>query len=247
MLIDVLFVAISYLAAHIGFQQGLIRASVNLFGWVFALGVAVKLTPWLARVLNVAIGLDILITPLIAFFVLGFGFWKLIGVIGGAMEGLLKKAHVSVFNGLMGSALYASLFLLLFSLVLKYADRYGYVPEHEKATSRTYYQVLSRYPDAAEQGGRIMLPFAMDSWYYFMSTVVRIDSTLQKNVPVAAPTNTPITPPPPIAAPTTPNTTPNAAASTPNEAASSSPFIKALRPSEYDQPTARPRKYKSPQ
>jgi uncharacterized membrane protein required for colicin V production len=232
MLIDILFVAISYFAAHLGFQQGLIRAAINLAGWMFALVFAVRLTQWGTDVLNTLFNTDLIITPIAAFAILFFGFMKAMSALAKALEGFLSITHISIFNKIMGSTLYAFLFLLLFSMVLRVVDKYDYLGDNQKATSRTYYQFLARYPEVAETVGRFLLPFGVEAWDRFHDTMERVDSTLKETVPPEhihqfSPVQQP------VAAPDT---------------ATRPRLIEQLAPDKYStRPMARPRKYQNPQ
>ena len=232
MIIDILFVAISYLAAHLGFQQGLIRATINLTGWVFALVIAVRLTAWGTAVINTLFNSDLVITPIVAFAILFLGTMRVMHAIGKVLEGFLSITHVSIFNKIMGSTLYACLFLLLFSLVIKVGDKYEMVSDSEKATSRTYYQFLVHYPEFAETVGRFLLPFGVEAWDNFHATINRVDSTMKQTVPPESVRHF--------------NPYQQQAAS--DSVAAQPRFIEKMAPDKYDsRPMARPRRYQNPQ
>jgi uncharacterized membrane protein required for colicin V production len=199
--IDVIFVILTYAAAHLGFKRGFVDAIINLGGWLLALVFAVKLTPWGAAVLNSMLGHDgYFVTVLAAFAILVFVFLKTINAVGQGFEGLLKMAHIDIFNGLMGSVFYWALFMLAFGVGLRAIDKYGFLPSGQKNTSRVYYQLLTRYTDQASVAVTYLIPIGVSGFYLFSDGVDRVDSTLRQNVPPSKMPNFniyPSTPPPP--------------------------------------------------
>ena len=198
MIIDVIFLILSYAAAHLGFKRGLIQAVLNLGGWLLAVVFAIKLTPWGTATLNAAIGTDgYFVTVLVSFGVLTMLFLQIIKGIGKGLEGVLEVAHVDIFNGLMGSLFYWGLFMLAYGVLLRAVDKYGFLPAPQKSTSRVYYQILTRYTDAASQGVTYLIPIGVHGFYLFSDGVDRVDSTLRREVPPEKVPNFNIYPDPP--------------------------------------------------
>ncbi len=184
MIIDIIFAILSYAAAHLGFTRGFISAVINLGGWLLAVVFAIKLTPWLTAVLNSAIGTDgYFVTVTIAFAVLVVAFLQIIKAIGKGLEGVLEIAHVSVFNGLMGAAFYWALFMLAYGVGLRAIDKYGFLPNNQKLSSRVYFQILARYTDQASQAVTLLIPIGVHGFYLFSDGVSRVDSTLRREIP----------------------------------------------------------------
>lgn len=184
MIIDLIFAILSYTAAHLGFNRGLIQAVINLGGWLLAVVFAIKLTPWLTAILNSAIGADgFFVTVLLSFFILVFVFLQAINAVGKGLEGALNIAHVGVFNGLMGAAFYWALFILAYGVSLRSIDKYGLLPEAQKNGSRFYYQLLTRYTDQASNVVTYLIPIGVDGFYLFSEGVGKVDSSLRRTIP----------------------------------------------------------------
>ncbi|MEY4927984.1 MAG: hypothetical protein RI894_2420 [Bacteroidota bacterium] len=205
MAIDLIFVVLTYVAAHFGFKRGLIEAVINLGGWLLAVVFAIKLTPWGTAVLNSVLGSDgYFVTVIAAFGILVFLFLKIINAIGRGLEGTLKMAHIDIFNGLMGSVFYWCLFMLAYGVALRAIDKYGLLPTTQKSTSRIYYQLLTRYTDQASSAVTYLIPIGVSGFYLFSDGVDRVDSTLRKTIPPSQiPSfhlypSQPLTPPPAV-------------------------------------------------
>lgn len=84
-----------------GWKHGLVREVSSLAGLLAGLWAATHLSEWVAE----AIGLEGEYSVLAAFFITFVGAVLLAYLLGRAIEGLMKAAHVSVVNRLGGAAL----------------------------------------------------------------------------------------------------------------------------------------------
>lgn len=215
MIIDVFFVVITYAAFHLGHHRGLVGAAFGFFGWLLAFIFAVKLTPWGTDVINSLLRTPLQINPLIAFVILGFIGWRIVQSISNSSSGIVERGEVSVFNRLAGGALYWVAFMLTFSLALQAGRTYNLIPPHITERSRTYNQMLSRYPDIAMRSLTYLIPYIADGWAVLDNAISNINTSLNDARPQAPLNPTPTPPPPPRM--TEPNAPPMPTTVQPNE------------------------------
>jgi hypothetical protein len=240
MVLDIIFIGVSYLAIHLGLKRGLVGAAIGFFGWFAAFVFAIKLVPWGTGVINSLVGFDLQINPLIAFVILLYLGWKIVRSIGQSSSSKVSddiKNDVNVFNALAGSGLYWVAFVLTMSIFVRAAETYNLMPEQVKRGSRTYSQILTKYPDGATRIIVYMLPFLKEGWNHLDEAIGKIDTSLQEGLPDAehhVTTSAPdVAPPPPTNAPPD------------NQSTVEPSQPQPLQPLNYDDmPRATPRRYK---
>jgi Colicin V production protein len=207
MIVDGIFLIISYAALHLGFKRGFVRALFGFFGWLLAFIFAIKLTPWGGKVIESIIKVDLQVNPLIAFVILALIGWRLVHAIGNSTDSKVNGDDISIFNGLAGSGLYWLAFVLTYSLVLSAADSYKMLPPQFTNGSRTYHQILTKYPEGAKKGLILLLPFIAEGWNVLDNAVSGIATALDDVNPNRT-IVTPSTEPPSESQNSTPNAPP---------------------------------------
>lgn len=138
MTIDILAAVMAAYGFYLGYTKGIVKA---LFGFVavfIGLIAALKLSPFLVKLLEKVSGNN---NPLI--FLVGFALTFvvtlfLIKFIGNRFEDLLKAIKINFFNQVVGGVALCLLFLVLFSYGMWFADQIKVIPDKAKKASYTY-------------------------------------------------------------------------------------------------------------
>ncbi|MBK8565172.1 MAG: CvpA family protein [Saprospiraceae bacterium] len=164
MTIDVLFLLIAGWGFYQGYSRGIIKTVFTAFSIVFGLMVAFKFTPAATRFLETAFHST---SPMnfVGGFLLAFLLTMIIiRMAAQFLEKLLQSANINFINQAAGGILLASLYTLVFSLLVWFgAQAHIITPENTKG-SLTYEQ-LRAFPSKMKGVYDIIKPGFQDFWH----------------------------------------------------------------------------------
>lgn len=137
MVLDIIFLLFAIYGFYIGYSKGIIGTVFTLLAYTFGIVAGVKFAPFMTNFLNDLISDNPL--NFIAGFVLSFVFIMIvIRMIAKGLESLLETANINVINKFFGGALLTGAMILLYSVLLWFADSAHLVNQAAKEESRTY-------------------------------------------------------------------------------------------------------------
>jgi membrane protein required for colicin V production len=138
MFIDVVFVALLFLAAFKGLRNGLIVALFTLIGYIVGLAAAVKLSAVAAGYIGRTITVSDRWLPLLAFVLVFVAVVVLVRLGARALEGVVQVAMLGWLNRLGGVLFYMLLYIFIFSIALFYLTQIHFIKPEAQQTSVTY-------------------------------------------------------------------------------------------------------------
>ena len=178
MVIDILFVVVAAYGFYVGYAKGIIRTIFTVLGYVIGLVAAFKFAPLMTNLLESSFGST---NPLlfVAGFVLTFLVsMLLIRVVVRGLESFLQTVNVNVINQVIGGFFMAAVMVLVYAVLLWFADQATILTEPTKRQSITY-DYLEQYPSYLWKGGKQVLPVFEDFWD---STVDFMDRLQEKGI-----------------------------------------------------------------
>lgn len=181
MAIDIIFAVIVVYGFYLGFNRGIIRTVLTLVAYFFGLLFAFRFAPDATRFLEQTFGEQPLM--IVAGFISTFLLAVLaIRLIIKGLEGILQTANINLINRIAGGLLVASTFVLLYSILLNFADRSRILTPTAKNTSYTY-SYLEEYPAYAWAVGQRITPVVVDFYDYtidFMDRMQELRPPIEK-------------------------------------------------------------------
>lgn len=159
MILDIIVAIIIILAAIRGFRQGLIVALFSVIGFVIGLAAALKLSAVVAGHLGNAVKVSDKWLPIISFAVVFLIVVLLVRLGARFIEKTVELAMLGWINRLGGILLYAGLYILIFSILLFYADQLGFINPGTKSESVTYSYIQPWGPKLMDGLGKIIPVF----------------------------------------------------------------------------------------
>ena len=148
MVIDIILAIVVAYGFYVGFNRGIISTVFSLLSLTLGLMAAFKFAPATTEFLRSAFNSD---NPLmfIAGFLLSFVIvMVIIRFIANSLEGILKTININFINQIAGGGLMAGLFILLYSVLLWFANEGRMIDMQTKKESITY-QYLEPVPGQA--------------------------------------------------------------------------------------------------
>ena len=159
MIIDIVVAIILILAVLKGYRQGLIIALFSVIAFVIGLAAALKLSAVVADHLGNAVKISDKWLPILSFAVVFLIVVILVRLGARFIQKTVELAMLGWLNRLGGILLYAALYILIFSVLLFYADQLGFIKPETKTASVTYHYVQPWGPKLMEGLGRIVPVF----------------------------------------------------------------------------------------
>jgi membrane protein required for colicin V production len=159
MIIDILFIIILILAGIKGFRQGIILALFSMVAFVIGLAAAMKLSVVVAGYIGKAVKVSDQWLPVISFAVV---FLVVVLLIRWGASLIQKGAEIAMLgwaNRLAGILLYAGLYLLIYSIVLFYAEQVNLIDDEIKRESVTYSYIQPLGPKVMDTIGKLIPVF----------------------------------------------------------------------------------------
>jgi membrane protein required for colicin V production len=138
MLLDIILVALLVLACIKGFRRGLIVGLFSFIAIIVALAAAMKLSNLVANYLGENVNLSDRWLPFISFAIIFIVFVLLIRLLANLIQKTVELAMLGWLNRLGGMLLYIVIFLIVYSVILFYAEQLHLINETTIHNSVTY-------------------------------------------------------------------------------------------------------------
>ena len=159
MIIDIIVVIILILAIIKGYRQGLIVAFFSLIAFIIGLAAALKLSVVVAGYIGKAVNISDKWLPIISFAVVFLIVVLLVRVGAKFIQKTVEFAMLGWLNRIGGILLYAVIYILVFSVLIFYADQLGFLRPETKKESVTYAYIQPWGPKLMEGLGKIIPVF----------------------------------------------------------------------------------------
>lgn len=159
MIIDIIVVIILILAAIKGFRQGLIVALFSVIAFIVGLAAAIKLSVVVAGYIGQAVNVSDKWLPIISFAVVFLVVVILVRLGAKFIQKSVELAMLGWINRLGGILLYAALYVLIFSILLFYAEQLSLIKPETIKESVTYEYIQPWGPKLMDGIGKIIPVF----------------------------------------------------------------------------------------
>lgn len=156
MLLDIIFAVIMVLALFKGYQRGLIVGLFSLVAVIIGLAAAIKLSAVAAKYIGSAVKISDQWMPVISFAVVFLIVVLLIRMGANAIEKTVEVVMLGWLNRLCGIILYAAIYLVVFSVLLFYAEQVKLLQPETIQQSVTYKYVQPWGPKVINALGNII-------------------------------------------------------------------------------------------
>ena len=150
MIIDAIFFITVLFGFYSGFSRGIIKTVMYIFASVFGFIVAVRFAPAATDLLRQVFDSNSPLMGLLGFITcLGL---TIVGIqlLARGLEGILQTARINIINKFFGGVLMSAIFVLMYSVLLWFADMSHLVKPEQKKQSATY-SLLQQYPGQVKQ------------------------------------------------------------------------------------------------
>jgi membrane protein required for colicin V production len=161
MILDIILAILIVFAIIKGFQRGLIVGIFSFLAIIIGLAAAIKLSTVVARYVGRAVNVSDEWLPIISFVVVFIVVILLIRWGANALESVAEVAMLGWLNKLGGILLYAAIYILVFSVVLFYANQIGFIKPETIQKSATWPLVHPWGPKVIDGLGSV-IPFFAD-------------------------------------------------------------------------------------
>ena len=158
MILDIIVVAILILAVIKGYRQGLIVALFSLVAFIIGLAAAIKLSVVAADYIGKAVKISDKWLPIVSFAVVFLIVVLLVRLGAKFIQKTVEFVMLGWANRIGGILLYVSLYILIFSVLLFYADQMNFIKPETKNESVTYSYIQPWGPKLMGELGKI-IPF----------------------------------------------------------------------------------------
>jgi len=174
MVVDIIFVIVLLTGFYMGFAKGIIQTVFTVLSLLFGLMAAFKFSEPTTQFLETTFNTD---NPLmfIAGFLLAFVVVMIIiRMIARFLEGILKTANINVINQMAGGVLLSGVMVLLFSVLLWFADQARMIDPQTKLDSYSY-PYIKNYPTHLKELGIRLKPVFHNFWDSSMDMMDRLE------------------------------------------------------------------------
>jgi membrane protein required for colicin V production len=156
MILDIIVAVILILAVIKGYRQGLIVALFSVVAFIIGLAAALKLSVVVAGYIGQAVKISDKWLPIISFAIVFLIVVLLVRLGARFIQKTVEFAMLGWLNRLSGILLYAGLYILIFSILIFYADQLGFIKPETKNESVTYAYIQPWGPKLMEGLGKII-------------------------------------------------------------------------------------------
>lgn len=184
MAIDLIFLVLAGWGFYLGFSRGIIKTIFTILSVIFGLMMAFRFGPDVTGMLESMFSDNPLM--FLAGFLLTFvGTMFVIRLIANFLEGALEAANINFINQIVGGFFLTAIIILVYSLLLWFADSSHLIGEATKQESATY-SYLEKYPQKVWSWSRKARPIFEDFWDHsieFMDGLENMSLERQESVP----------------------------------------------------------------
>ncbi|MEP6747741.1 MAG: CvpA family protein [Bacteroidota bacterium] len=164
MLIDIIFIVLLAIATYKGYTKGFIIAVFSVLALIIGLAAAMKLSVVTASWLKNAVHIAAKWLPVFAFAIVFLLVVLLVRIGGKALEKTAEIAFMGWINKLAGILLYITLYTIILSVLLFYAEKVNMLTPETIASSKTYSFIKPWGPKAVNSIGTLV-PFFKDMFH----------------------------------------------------------------------------------
>jgi membrane protein required for colicin V production len=161
MIIDIVFVILIVLAVIKGYQRGLIVGLFSLVAIIIGLAAAMKLSTAVAGYIGEAVKVSDEWLPVISFAVVFIVVVLLIRWAANAIENAVEVVMMGWLNKLCGIILYTIIYIVVFSVLLFYAEQV-HIIQLETINKSVTYSFIQPWGPKAINGFASVIPFFSD-------------------------------------------------------------------------------------
>jgi len=159
MILDIIVAVILILAIIKGYRQGLIVALFSLIAFIIGLAAAMKLSVVAAGYIGKTVKISDKWLPIISFAVVFLIVVLLVRWGAKLIQKSVEFAMLGWVNRIGGILLYVGLYILIFSILIFYADQMSFIKPETKRESVTYSYIQPWGPKLMEGLGKIIPVF----------------------------------------------------------------------------------------
>jgi len=159
MIIDIIVAVIVIVAVFKGYRQGLIVALFSFIALIIGIAAAMKLSVVAAGYIGNAVKISDKWLPIISFAVVFLIIVLLVRLGAKFIQKTVELAMLGWVNRVGGILLYAGLYIIIFSVLLFYADQMNFIKPETKRQSVTYSYIQPWGPKLIEGLGKIIPVF----------------------------------------------------------------------------------------
>ena len=159
MILDIIVAILLIFAIIKGYRQGLIVALFSFIAFFIGLAAALKLSAVVADHLGKSVKISDKWLPILSFVIVFLVVVILVRIGAKFIQKTVEFAMLGWLNRLGGILLYASLYILIFSVLVFYADQLTIIKPETKAGSVTYEFIQPLGPKLMEWLGKIIPMF----------------------------------------------------------------------------------------
>lgn len=159
MIIDIVFVFIMILAVFKGYSKGFVIAIFSFLGLFIGLAAALKLSAVVADYLEHHVVNNSRWLPLLSFFLVFLAVAFIVSLGARLIRKTLRIVTLGWLDRIAGVLLYIAIYIIIFSILLFYAEKMFLLKTEVIATSRTYRFVAPWGPLIIDNLGRILPVF----------------------------------------------------------------------------------------
>ena len=159
MILDIIVVVILLLAVIKGYRQGLVVALFSAIAFIIGLAAALKLSVVVAGYIGNAVKISDKWLPIVSFALVFLIVVLLVRLGARFIQKTVEFAMLGWLNRLGGILLYAGLYILIFSILIFYADQLEFIKPETKKESVTYAYIQPWGPKLMEGLGKIIPVF----------------------------------------------------------------------------------------
>lgn len=146
-----------------GFNQGIISTVFNIAAYVFGIVLAFKMTPTTTNILEKFFNSDNPMMFMAAFLINVTLIMLVVRQVAKGFENVLQSLYLNVINQALGGAVLGFVGILIFSILVWFADKAGMISNQTVEESRTY-PYLIELPGKAKVAAAQFKPFLIDTW-----------------------------------------------------------------------------------
>ena len=163
MIIDILFLIFGGWGFYQGYSRGIIKTVFTVFAILFGLVAAFKLSPAATRFLETAFNTESPFTFVAGFLLAFLVTLILMRIIANFFEKALRAANINFVNKFAGGFLLAALYLLLYSILLWFADK-SHITTYKATNESITYAYLKEFPHKMKGVYEYVKPAFQDFW-----------------------------------------------------------------------------------
>lgn len=163
MVIDVVTLVVFGYGFWTGYARGIITTIFNFMAYVFGIVLAFRMAPVTNQILTKALETDNPLWFLAAFLINFAVILFILRAAANGIEGMLRAFYLNPFNRILGGVVSGGFAVLIFSVLLWFADKAQIVAKADVAPTVTY-DYLMAMPVQARKVVVRLTPFAKEFW-----------------------------------------------------------------------------------